>query len=274
MKKLFLGVFLLSVLAIAGCASDSSNSTAQTQVPETVTTPDVNNHATLVGKYKVDYFAIVDGGNSNAMLSSDCAYATKNDFSDYTTCYDATILADLVDVQQNNENGMQIMSFIIQMQLDGTEIRTSLKEHAYHHLLFPIQNQFIPVSGELFATKATERGLTSFFIPRPGGDANNRNATLHYLRNTGDQIEIKLLYEKDPAKIMQYIYRISKISDTPGGYVQTQGGIQQGLYAISTVFNTLIESVFEDTDLNDIFAGFKNDFPNQTGEEVTTTQPE
>lgn len=268
MKKLFLGVFLLSVLAIAGCASDGSNSTAQTQVPETVTTPDYTTPSTLIGKYKVDYFAIVDGGNNNAMLSNDCAYATKNDFPGYT-CNDATILADLADIQQHDDAGTQIISFLIQMQLDGDVIRDgTLQEHAYHHILFPAQNVNFPISGDFKETKATERGLTSFFIPRPGGDRNNVNAKIHYIKNVGEQIEIKLINDKAP--VMQYVYRLSKNSDISAGYVQTQGGIQEGLYAISTVFNTLIESVFEDTVLSNIFAGFKNDFPNKTGEEVTT----
>lgn len=263
MKKLFAAVFLISIFAIVGCASDSSNSSAQAPVEEPLIPANADVPDTLVGQYNVDNFSVVQG---TTLLSNNCEQAAK-DFPGMT-CNSATILANIVDVQPHAENG-GMLSFVIQMQLESPEIRNgTLKEHAYHHLLFPIQKAYVPVDGEFFSTKATERGFTDFFIVRPGGNALTKNATLTALKNEGDKILIQL--NEDSGKGMRYVYRLVKISNKSNGYVSTQGdpNLQSGLYAISSIFNTLIQSTFEDSTLTDLFEGFKSDIPNQTGADV------
>lgn len=271
MKKLFAAVFLISIFAIVGCASDNTNSSAQAPVDEPLIPADTNNPSTLIGHYKVDYFAIVDGSNGNALLSDNCTYASVNGFANYD-CNKATVLADLADIQQHDEGGATITSFLIQMQLDSPEIRNgALKEHAYHHLLFPILTTSIStIPTAIFPTKATERGLTSYFVARPGGDNSDiyKNMYVNTLKNDGEKLSIKLT-TKDGK--MQYAFHLTKISNTSNGYVQTKGdiNIQEGLYAISNVFNTLIKSVFEDIELDALFGKLAK-FDNELG---ATTQP-
>lgn len=270
MKKLFATVFLISIFAIAGCASDNANSSAQTPppAPETLIPADPNNPSTLIGHYKVDYLSVVEGTN---LVSTDCNQA-NSDFPGFT-CSAATFLANLADIQLLSEEGMgNIYSFVIQAQLDGTEIRGgTLKEHAYHHLFFPVQEINIAnIKNEINPadTRATERGLSSFFIKRPLGSRGNFNAKVYALTKINDQLFIKLI---ENGSNMKYAVRLTKTSNNSNGYV-TKYDVQNLvdiIYAVSSRFNTLIQSTFDDEALNTLFKDFKSDFPNTPGDPIT-----
>lgn len=269
MKKLFAAVFLISIFAIAGCASDSSNSSAQAPVEEPLIPADPNNPSTLIGHYKVDYFGILQGGT---IVSTDCNQA-KNDLSNSATCNEATFLANLADIQMHNEGGKNIYSFVIQMQLDSPEISGgTLNEHAYHHLFFPIPESNISKIqdniGNGFNTRATERGLTSFFLSRPLGGQGDTNGKVTTLIKDGDQLFVKMHEYKNTSVF--YAVRLTKTSNKSNNYVTTND--TQGkdiIYAVSSRFNELIQSTFEDDALKTLFNGFKNDFPNTPGDPIT-----
>lgn len=269
MKKLFAAVFLISIFAIVGCASDNTNSSAQAPVEEPLIPADPNNPSTLIGHYKVDYFTILQGAT---LVSTDCNLA-KQEFPNFT-CNAATFLANLADIQLHNEEGMgNIYSFVIQMQLNSPEIRgETLKEHAYHHLFFPIpEDNMTAIKEEIkpFNTRATERGLSSFFLSRPTGGRGNTNAQVTTLIKDGEQLYMRL-HEQQNNSVF-YAVRLTKTSNNSNGYVTKydQQGLVDIIYAVSSRFNELIQSTFEDDALKTLFNGFKNDFPNTPGDPIT-----
>lgn len=243
MKKLFALLALISLFALYGCAEEEA-------APMPLLAPDINAPDTLVGSYEIDYFSIQDGSNST-ILSDNCTQALTSApiyNGKVNTCDQVLdITSQRIGIQKHWDVYRYVYSVVIQTQLYSDGIITNkngFKEHAYHHLIFPIQESYFPDKFGVDAiSKATDRGLTSYFIERPYGNFENSNSYVNYVGVEDGKLVIVL---KTDDNQKTYIFKLNKLSNDSGNYVYLLNveGPQGGLRADSIIKNSLMVTNF------------------------------
>lgn len=241
MKKIFTLLALVSLFALYGCAEEEA-------APLPLLAPDVNAPDTLVGSYEIEYFSIQD---NSTIISDNCTQALISApiYNDKTnTCEPVLdITSQRVGIQKHFDVNRNIFSVVIQMQLYSNAIITNLnnfKEHAYHHIIFPIQETYFPNSfGVDAVSKASDRGLTSYFVGRAYGNSTQTNAYVNHVGVEDGKLVI-VLKTNDNSKT--YIFKLNKLSNDSGNYVYLLNveGPQGGIYADSTIKNSLMVTEF------------------------------
>lgn len=250
MKKYLILLTIASLFALYGCAEEES-------APMPLVQPDINNPDSLVGSYEIEYFSIQD---KSLILSDNCTLAV-NGAPTYdgktNTCEEVTeMISQRVGIQKHWDINRYVYSVVIQMQLNSNAIYNDInnfQQHAYHHLIFPIQASYFPDTfGVDAVSKATDRGLSSFFIERPYGNFDNSNSYINHVGIEDDKLVIAL---KTDDNTKTYIFKLKKVSNDSGNYVYLLNveGPQGGLRADSTIKNSPIKTNFEDNKLNNIF---------------------
>lgn len=251
MKKYFALIAIVSFFGLSGCAEEDN-------APQPLIAPDINVPDTLVGSYDISYFSIQDG---STIISDNCTQAEISApvyNGEANTCDQILdITSHRISIQKHWDVYRYVYSVVVQMQLysEGIIQNPSLKEHAYHHLIFPIQASYFPNKfGVDAVSKATDRGLSSYFIERPYGNFNNSNTHINTVSIENGNVVIAL-QSNDNQKT--YIFKLQKISNDSGNYVYLLPveGPQGGLRADSVIKNKPLITEFgsDNATLNSYF---------------------
>lgn len=247
MKKYFALLAITSLVALYGCAGEDN-------AAQPFLEPDINTPDTLVGSYDISYFSIQDGTN---ILTTDCTQAEIGAPA-YNICEPILqMISHRVSIQKHWDIYRYVYSVVVQMQLDSDRIQKNeneyFKDHAYHHLIFPIQESYFTSGFGVDAiSKATDRGLTKYFIEPPYGDFYNSNS---YINNVSIEDGNVVIALKSGNGQKTYIFKLKKVSNDSGNYVYLVDvpGPQGGLRAVSSIRNDLMVTEFSDGVLNSYF---------------------
>lgn len=243
MKKYFALLAITSLVALYGCAGEDN-------AAQPFLEPDINTPDTLVGSYDISYFSIQDG---SIIISDNC---TKAEMGVSGVCEPILdMISHRVSIQKHWDLYRYVYSVVVQMQLDSDKIKQdgNYKDHAYHHLIFPIQaSYFTSGFGTDATSKATDRGLTKYFIEPPYGNFDNDNS---YINNVSIEDGNVLIALKSGNGQKTYIFKLKKVSNDSGNYVYLIDvpGPQGGLRAVSSIKNDVMVKEFSDGTLNSYF---------------------
>lgn len=252
MKKYFALFAITSFLVLSGCAEEDNT-------PQPLVEPDINVPDSLVGSYDISYFSIQD---RSSIISDNCTQATISApiYNGVANTCDQIldITSHRIAIQKHWDIYRYVYSVVVQMQLysDGIIQNTNnLKDHAYHHLIFPIQESYFPNNfGVDAVSKATDRGLTNYFIAPPYGNFSNTNS---YINNVSVEDGNLVIALKSGNGQKTYIFKLKKVSNDSGNYVYLLDvpGPQGGLRANSVIKNSLMVTEFgaDNATLNSYF---------------------
>lgn len=249
MKKYFALLAITSLLALYGCAGEDN-------AAQPFLEPDINTPDTLVGSYDISYFSIQDG---STIISDNCTQAVIGApvYNGVQNSCDQILemISHRVSIQKHWDIYRYVYSVVVQMQLnsDGIRQNPNLKDHAYHHLIFPIQaSYFTSGFGTDAVSKATDRGLTKYFIEPPYGNFDNDNSYINNVSIEDGNVAIAL---KSGNGQKTYIFKLKKVSNDSGNYVYLVDvpGPQGGLRAVSSIKNDVMVKEFSDGTLNSYF---------------------
>lgn len=281
MKKYSLLIIVFFVLyGVLGCSEEDDNN-------GTLTPVDMANPASLVGSYKIDFFMIQD---NDKIISNNCGDDRIENFLKNNmnmVCEEAGIVESRASIQKFHP----MYSTVVQMQLFSDNMLKDdyWKNHAYHHIIFPIPASAVEeyANGQADAiskpsqnidtvSKVTDRGLVDYFVAPPYGNRENTNMKINYINtesigknktemedtnndiesidnNADEKILVISLQSKDNS--MFYKFDLKKVIDDSGNYVYLDHPEypQGGIFAHSTVKNLLIKETFDNkTDNYDV----------------------
>ena len=248
MKKYILLLALAFITALYGCAEEKEEAQPLIQ-------PDLSNPDTLVGSYDISYFSIQD---ENQIITDNCTIAengapTYNNLEN--SCEQITdLISHRIGIQKNWDVYRNVYSVVIQLQLNSQKItQGELQNTAYRHIIFPIQESYFPNNfGVDAVSKATDRGLSSYYVEPPYGNRTNTNSYVQSMKMEDDKLVFSLK-TKDGKKT--YIFKLQKVSNDSGNYVIKYDVEypQGGLYARSVIRNNPLVTIFEDTTLTELY---------------------
>lgn len=254
MKKYLMILLTAGIAVFTGCAEE--------ETPEAFIPADVTNADSLVGSYRIDYISIQDHTPADTTTKKPGTYIVSNNCDEtktipalesYSCEGTLQILSQRASIEKFVDAGRVIYGTVIQMQLSSGTITSTYNEDAYHHIIFPIQGSYFTNGfGREAVTKATDRGVSIYFVSPPNGTSENVNFHINEVSNSADnQIEIKM-NSNDGNRT--YIFRMTKTSNTSGSYISMRDpGPAGGLYATSSIKNTPLIKEFSDATLTMIF---------------------
>lgn len=257
MKKYLMILLTAGIAVFTGCAEE--------ETPEAFIPADVTNTDSLVGSYRIDYISIQDHTPADTtsttankkpgtyIVSNNCDEIDVPKLKDYNCDRNLQILSQRASIEKFVDAGRVIYGTVIQMQLSSGTITSTYNEDAYHHIIFPIQGSYFTNGfGRSAVTKATDRGVSIYFVNPPNGTSEKVNFYINEVSNSANnQIQIKM-NSNDGSRT--YIFRMTKTSNTSGSYISMRDpGPAGGLYATSSIKNTPLLYNFSDATLTMIF---------------------
>lgn len=253
MKKYLLLLVLALLTALYGCAEEKKEEV------QPLIQPDINVPDTLTGSYDISYFSIQDGSQ---IISDNCTQALNGApvFDIDNTCEQISeLISHRVGIQKHWDTDKYIYSVVIQLQLNSQNIIdnvSDLRNTAYRHIIFPIQEAYFPASfGVDAVSKATDRGLERYYVGPVYGDRTKTNAYIQALKIENDKLVFSL---KTNDEQKTYIFKLKKISNDSGNYVLKLNVEypQGGLYADSIIKNTPLVTTSDNATYDEMFNQF------------------